>query len=457
MEKILEFIKTNRSHPLALIGGFILILGAFISVDWYLELFIKNTGLRLSIYIFLCLTWWVIWWKMRIYMPRNKDGFIGVVISIRTEQNEQQVKIKNDFIRRINELANQNNLGDIINIIFLNQHQSERLIKTISKGLNTDNKRWLKTRKRIKAHFYIHGDVKERKDGEDKFFLNLNAFVIHEPISGNVRKRLKQDFDSVWFNKINFVKNFELRGFELTAELIFIGATYVIGLAALLSRDLELAIRLHKSIIPELEKLKPLPPNLKNLNKRLSHLLADEYQLLSRRTLEKDKNFASARQFLDESFKFTNKNYGGLLLLAIIQFLHDKNPQKSLQTISRAKSYSLGDGTWKYSKGFLLMHLEKFNEGYIVYEKIANNSFVDEDDRVNQVIKFNEDYLLQHPEHIQSFFINAYLELKKKNNLPRAYDFFEKFMKEAEGQPKYKFLIDKSKLYFLEIKTQMGI
>lgn len=457
MDKIFELVKENKTHPLALFGGVILLWASLIFIDRFLNLFILNPLIRLSIYIFLTLVWVFIWWRIRVYLPVNKKGYIGLIIAIRTENNKQKIRLKNDFTRKIKELVKDKGLSDTINIIFLNQLHTSKLTSCIDKGFSKDNKRWIKIRNKVKGHFYIYGDIKERKDVEEKYFLNLEAFVLHPPLQNQNHSRIKLDFMSIWAKKISFLEKLEFKGFEFSAELVFLAVLYITGLAALFSGDYFLAYELHKNLKTEFNKITPLPPNLVKIKKQLSVLLAEECFLIARYKYDIDADLKSAETYLTKSLNYTNKNYGGFLLKAIIEFLSYSDPKKALSTINRAKSYSREDGTWRYSQAFLLMHLEDFDKGVMAYDKIIKNSYYGEPYTLYQVYEFNRKFLENNPSHLQSLFIIGYLKYKKEKNYPEALGYFEKFKKDAIGKDKFNYLIKKCESCLVELNTYMKL
>jgi hypothetical protein len=455
-DKATEYIKENYTHPMAIVLGLILLTAVFVWIDDFLSKFITTPIHRFWLYLFLAVILISVWLYLRYHFPVNKRTKLGVLIAITSENKKQKIRIKNDFVKQLKELIQQNGLSDLINIIHLDQAKSKSFIRTISKK-DSQKKAWQKISKKIKAHFYIYGDIKERMDGNNKYFLDLSSTIIHYPFNPLKKTAMSNSINEVWIKNHIIEENLEFKGFKITAELTFYGVRYIIGMAAFLSGDPYLALQLHENLYDDLESQKKLNKISPKFAFKLKSLISDECLVISRHQLESTKDYNSARAYLKKSTSFSNENYGGLLLKAILEYSLDKNPNKALKTIERAKAYCKGDATWKYSKAFLLFNLKKFQEGYSVYENIARNKFPMEIDRINQVIRFNEELLKSQPDHIQSIFIIGYLYLKKLENAPLALESLEKFLEKAKHKEDYFFLIDKAKQLLKETKQILEI
>jgi hypothetical protein len=101
------------------------------------------------------------------------------------------------------------------------------------------------------------------------------------------------------------------------------------------------------------------------------------------------------------------------------------------------------------------MYLEKFEKGFKIYQRIENSTFPGEDIIVEQVLKFNENLLLEDPKRIQCHYILGFIYWKKKQNLPMGFEHFENFIKKSRNISTYKFLHDKAKVFFDELSDQM--
>jgi len=459
-EKALNYILENFPKKRALLTGNTLLLLLFSSLDGFFEKVAPNPSYRFSAYLVIGLLFTLYWLHQRNSLPKNKKGYVGIVISINTESKEQELRIKNDFAGRLGKLILENKLENIVNVITLNNFQAKRVSNVLSeyaknKRGKTESKDWKEINKAINGHFFVYGEIRERKDGEDKYFLSLDALVVHKPVNQAVQNEITQDFLQVWYKQISFEEKLEFRGFEFTADSTFVAVKYIVGIAALVSGDIPLALSLHTKLNtdPYLKKFQQLP-NMRIIRKRLKGLLVNENYLMAR-LLHTEGDVVGAKAYLEKSMSM-QKGYGGLLFRAIIEFLNDNNPTKALSSVNEAKRFARNDGTWRYSEAFLLMYLEKFEQALAVYRVISEYRYDGEEFILNDVYQFNEDFIRQNPDQIQSLFILGYLKYKKDSNYAEAYSWFEKFLNKA-SPAKHQVLIQDAVSYKTELEVIMQI
>ncbi len=460
MEASIKYILENLPKKRALFIGFFVLLSSFLLLDNFIEKICSDPLYRFLIYLLVFIEWFIFWFYKKKVLPKNSKSKIGLVICINAENDKQKIRIKNDFAGRLDKLILGNNLGKIVNIIFLNSYQAERVSKILDQYVKNKHgkeelKNWNSTQKSMRSHFFIYGNIKERQDMENKYFIDLEALVVHAPVNVSVKKQIKKEFLSVWYKQISFQEKIEFRGFEFAADSIFVAVEYIVGIAALVSGDIELALKLHNNLNnnPYFQKFTPLPPNLKHAKEELKNLLTEENYLLAR-YYYKQNNLEKCYNCLNQSF-LIQQSYGALLLRSIIEFCNENNPEKALNTIYESKKLAKNDGTWRYSEGFLLMYLEKYDKAVKVYKKIIENSYPGEESTLKEVYEFNDNILKNNPEKVQLFFVLGYLKYKKDSNYPEAYDYFEEFLSKANN--KYDFLIEKAISYKAELEQKMKI
>jgi tetratricopeptide (TPR) repeat protein len=461
-DRILNYIKDNFSRKTAFFCGLLGFLIFFASIDGFIEKFAPIAPYRGITYLAICVAWFVFWLYKRNHLPKNRHGYIGIVICVETENDKQKNRLKNDFVRRIRELIVQKNLKNIVNVILLTNYQAEYAINVLDEYVrNKHNKKadqeWQKIRKRTQGHFFIYGGIKERQDGENRYYLDLEALVIHAPVQFPVQKQIVQDFLSVWYKQISFQEKIEFKGFIFAADAVFIAVQYVVGIAALVSGNITLALELHTGLNgdPYFTRFNPLPPNLQNVKKKLKVLLAEENFLVAK-SFSQQNLFPEAEKYMEQSLGI-EPNYGAYLLKSIIEFSHKHNPDESLKCVYRAKDLAGSDGTWRYNEGFLLMYMERFNDALKVYYKIAETSYIGEENILVEIYRFNETFLEKHPDKIQSYFIMGFLKYKKELNYPGGLEYLEKFISASVSDGKYRILNDKAKEYQGELKKIMNL
>src|SRR3989339_350665 len=355
----------NKFHKVpGLFFSLIILVLSFIFIHQFIRNDFDYEWLFLIIFI---LGTMVSWFFYRFYLPKNKDGKLGVVIAIYVDESYDKIKLKNNFIRVLRKKLKNEAVSKYIKLIVLKNHFCESLdspadIEKINESIN--------------ANLFIYGDVRCANDLENKIFINLNGYVTHYPVNLNISK-----------------------------ELAF-----------------------HFSLDHEIESFaKPLPQNLKILKNKIPFILSNECLLLSRFFYNKD-NVRKSRVWLNESFKYNNNNYGFWLLKAIYEF-RDNNVQESLASIKMAEKYSGGNYyEWLYSKVFLLLWLDKYEEAFKACKKLSSLTFLNEDFTVLEVENFNLKLCENNSDKPVIYFWLGYLNLRKKNDLKCAKIYFEYFM-----------------------------
>jgi hypothetical protein len=143
-------------------------------------------------------------------------------------------------------------------------------------------KRCKKFDKKIRGRFYIWGDIKERYDIDKKYFIETNALVKYVPIDFSRSDEIRDNLNNIYRRQIVFDERVEFVGFRLIANIIFLSARYIIGIASLYSYDLFTALKLHEGLKEELEnRFSPLPPSLIRVSEHLKVLVSREYYLIA--------------------------------------------------------------------------------------------------------------------------------------------------------------------------------
>ena len=275
-----------------------MILLGLIPVDSLLDDLIEKVEIRYICYIPIIIAWIIFWFYKKNWLPKNKKNQIGLVICIETENDKQKLRLKNDFIKGINSLIDKHNLNSVVNIIHLQNYNSLRVGNNLThfsriKNVNTiyselpesDKKvlkRFTKIQNRIQGHFYVWGGIKERQDGENKYFLDLNGLVRHIPLDNVTQTVFQKEFQSIWTKNIEFQEKMEFHGFLFSAELTFIAMEHIVGLAALYSGNPFLALEMHLKLENILSEKKELVPNWKFVSNSVKALIPVEYILLAK-------------------------------------------------------------------------------------------------------------------------------------------------------------------------------
>lgn len=442
-----KYIESNLSKVTALFAGAIFIILLSAGIDTWFGRLIIDVPTRFSIYGGLLFLWVCFWLFYKFKLPRNKKGKVGIVVAIHAETDNEEIRLKNDFLNKLSENINKEKFSEVVNIIPLRNHFSENL-NEISKVLELHRK--------IKGHFYVYGQVKRRADGEKKYFLKLEGLVAHRPIQIKTSDVLKKEFISVLPKQISFLETFEFRGFEFTADIVYLAARYITGIAAYLSGDPILAHEFHNNLQKEFGKFNPLPPHLQSIKNRIPALLSDEELLVAQRHYFRNET-DKLKEWLDKSLISNPNNYGGWLLKAIVAFMPTigNDPVTALESVKKAQRYALSTHEWRYSRAFLFFWTGNYAEALRDCKNLKEKSYPNEFVTWKEVEDFNLQLLKTHSDKIQLYFWLGFINLIKKQNLPLAYDYFSKFEEGADSS--MDLLKQKSSVYLSQITSEMKL
>ncbi len=443
---LLKYITSKLSKILSLVFGIALLVILFALVDNFIgKFFVSNH--RLIFYIFIIVFWILFWFWYRFRLPRNIKGKIGLIICVYAETEVEEKRLKNDFIAQLEKNLIAEQLHGLINVIVVKNHIAKKI----------KNAEYIKKiNRKIKGHFYLFGTVKRRQDGQNSYFLNLDGAVFHAPLDLKTDNALLRDFLAVLPKQVSFYETFEFRGFQFSSQIVYLAVKYITGIAAYLSGDPSMALRLHKDLQSEFRKLaQTLPPNLEMINKRIPLFISDENLALARFYYMKS-DIPNINKYLNEALKNNPNSYGAWALKAIKDFEIDNNPQEALKSMRVARKHSPGSiHEWRYSKAFLEFWLEKYKAALYECDRIAKSSYENEKLTIDDVESFNLKLLASNHFKPQLYFWLGFINYKKKKNLPEALKYFEGF-KDHITQDMV-LLKERANMYLGEIKQELEI
>lgn len=453
LEKLLYTPEEKLPQIKTLILGLVVVLGIIVAMDNLVIDFAKFAGFKIRPFLYpILLILWVGYWAFnKFHLPRNRKNKVGIVIAIYSENELERQKLKADFISKLKKDLQQEGILNFSEVIFLKNHFSNQI-------KDSDNPRTkLETiNKKIKAHFYVWGNVKKRPDGDEgeKYFINFQGYVIHKPISQNLSQVISIDFSKVLPKEINFLEKRSFKGFEASATIVHLAAKYIIGIAAFVSQDPQLALKLHSGLKDQFNTFRPLPPRLQDIRNRIPLLISDEMLWIAKWHFENNR-IDEMKSFLEKSLSENNNNYGAWLFKAIIDFMVDKNIDEALKSIKKAEQCAKNTFEWRYSKAFLYFWKEDYQNALKLCQKIKQQSCLTELITLEEVRKFNLNFLSGTNPKTQLYFWIGFLSYFKRSNLGDALQDFENFEKNASIN--MDILKQKSKAYLREIKQQMKI
>lgn len=454
MTEILKSIQNikedNLTQTKTLFIGVIALFLLFVFVDSFISNFLHDIKIRGFSYLFFLLAWIFYWFFNKFFLPRNKKGKIGLVIAIYSENERERQKIKEDFIFKLKDDLEKQGISDLFKIIFFKNHFSKEIMDSSNSRKHLEN-----VNKKIKAHFYIHGNIKKRNDGEEgkKYFINFHGYVVHKPIPQGVSNSISADFAKVLPNSLNFLEKRSFKGFEASAGFVHLAVRYIVGLAAFVSGDPQLALNLHDGLKHKFDFLKPLTKNLKDIRSRIPLLISDESLWVSKWHFFHNR-LSETRFFLEKSLIENDNNYGAWLFKSFIDFQVDKDIDESVKSIKRAKRYSSSSFEWRYNMAFLYFWKEDYENALRMCRKIKDQSYLNESNTLKEVRKFTLNLIHNYPEKSQLYFWVGFLSYFKDSNIVNALQDFENFDKFTD---KDILLKKESSRYLKEIKKEMNI
>lgn len=453
-----NYIRNKFHTPQGLIMSFLatflflLVIHSFIKDDFNYE-----WCLYASIFIFLIFCWVI----FRFFWPykKNKKDKTGLIISIFAE-NYEGVKMKNKFIKELQRQIIDNELNKYFEIIPLLNHQAEKI--KIKEDVD-------KIHKKIKGHIYFYGDVQKEYDGKDnkKYFLNVDGYVKHLPIPIPISQELSFDFRALLPKEIEFNEFFELRGCKATAKIMYLTTKYVIGVASFLSGNPFLAFDMHKNLVKELsdydiidrdKTLKKIAEfdfkKIRNIKNKIPLIISNETSMIAK-IYYVNNLFDKFKEYINISLEYNPNNYHTWSLKSIFEFEVNNRSDASFECIKKAKQFANGKFEWMYNWAFIKFWEGQYEDAYKMCQKISQISYPNEKITLEEVEQFNLD-ILKEKNVPQLYFWLGFLNYKKIANLPKALDYFEKFINGTHTKS-MEYLVEKAKSFLISIRKEMDL
>lgn len=405
----------------------------------------------------------VLWWYWnRAVFPKIRSTKGNIIIAIETENAKQKTRITHDFQKEIKKQLQQYNLENTYTVTVLHNHLS-RIIKkkiglytqSLKAGINNSNEveDFKRLKERLNVKFVIYGDLITRNASNSTYCLSLDGMMCHTPTTKEGKEKLNSEFKSLWKKEVTFLEENELMGFKENAEYIFFTASYMLALSSFIDNNYLHGIQIWNC----LEEFIRDKPDLKKYELKIRQLKAASYMLQSRMYYF-EGNFRESVVYRDKYHQIFPDEYNSCLNEAMRQVKLRNDQVTAMEFINRAeKTAPNDDGTWKYSKLYLLIKLGRMADALTIMDDILNSSFRNESDVVNQVLSYNQDCLVEDPNHIQTYFINAVCIFKKMNQPIDSYDKFEEFLQQTKDNDFWVLLNKRAQEYLIELDDIIGI
>lgn len=401
------------------------------------------------------------WYYNRSIFPKGKAGKQNLIIAITTEDSKQKIRITKDFASEIRKQLLTYGLDTYYNVITLNNSLSEKIQRKIqirNESIRSDlNKSegvdsFLKTARRLKAKFFVYGDLIRRNEGNSTYFMSIEALIMHAKTNDIDSKTLHEEFSDLWKREITFLEADELNGFRNNANHIFFTATYMLGLATLVDNRFEQGIQIWES----LEKYIKNNIDLSEFTSKIIKLKYQSYLMLSR-LFHFQGDYVRSIEMRERYHAIIPNDYDALMNEAIKQVTISDNSGLALELIEKARPLAGDDGTWKYNMLYLWIKSGDETTALMFLDDILTSNFKNEVDVINQVTSYNYYRLRDNADHIQTHFIVGVLIYKKLNNPTMAYEHLVSFAKLAEERKIFDTLKTRANQYVKEIHSIIGV
>ena len=423
LRESIDFVRTQWHRRSTLLVVLLFIAGVLL---WLfsgitLEKISLAELLTLSLVLIIISTIW--FFSRRV--PKAPKGRVGFAVAISTDTKEQRERLAKDFIDTLQDILSKGNLKYHFFFVEFPEYYALR-IKT-----KEDATKYLHI---SKCHFMIYGRARIRKiQDKDHHVLNLEGIVAHKPVPQEVSKRFSEEFAELFPQKLLVSSENDLLSFEFTSEWVNLVAKYIIGIASLLSGDVDYSQSLFEDLQQKIKNQMTNLPAITKIRQRLPVRLSDVYFAKARlaygewRQTKGLDEMSRVKQYLDKLKVVDPGNYGGHLLRAIWHFVTNRNVAAAKAEIRNCKSQR--EGTWRFSYAFLLAYEGKMDRAVRMYRS-AFRSYCEE--RVFfEVEEFICWVLEVEPDKIQLHFCLGLLNCFAKGDKARALKDFEKFLETA--------------------------
>lgn len=422
---------------------------SFLVVTYVLTLFVLLPAQLLNFQRFLFALagplLFLIWFANFWHLPKTKKGKVGIFLSLNCEDQQEKGRIEKDFVEEVKTILNSADKGEQFQV---------SVIPTAYTQLIRDLETAQKIRRKIRAHFFVYGDVSRRKvNGNDVHVIRNQQIVVHGSVPTQLSKILSQEMNEIFPRRLLVNVENDLLGFEVASRWFGISIRYIIGVAAFFSADFKFAESLFLSILeikdPETRANVPRLSQIHSLTaKRLSEIYIVQARILFSqwRDSRNTNIMKSMRDLVEKSCKFRKpkkNSYEIYNLLAIASFVLDRNIQAAKNFLVHCKNS--GDATWRFSMAFLEAYIGNLDSSLDIYRRALSKPVVP--GVLNEIEEFITWILEVEPGKKQLFFCLGYINQFAKEDFTQASKDWEMFLDWDEGNSQWPTFIEKVKAW----------
>lgn len=471
----IEGLQKYWFKPIGFVFLMVIISASELSTNSIIAEVILSPRRRLLFYALFLILGALIWLLSREYVPKASKGKTGIFFAIRCEDDEQRIKVKNDFFNRIKNQIRTTEMGINIQPVIASDQRSEMFavllddysdaIRKMNSQLsrkpnlivfpNKEHNRGERFHKKARCKLYVWGSVKERWKGKVQFYeFELKWISKHQPFSANLSEIFSIDASKVLPSEIRFEKQNELESFKISADLVYFAVKYILAVSMLMSGLYPASIDLLKELLDELNNA-PGSSGIIHMKNKIPNWIADAYSHMAK-IYEETGQLENALLSLNNSINYTRRNYYSYLLLGRVYFRLGDMPN-SWSAIRTAREFSKNDSACIYSLAFLYIYEGQFGSAVRFYQLAFDLTpqSIEQKTTLDSVLNFIREELQRDPTKIQLHFASGYIKFARIYVADAPAD-FEKFIQLAEGKSEMNYLVDIAKDSLQKIQSQIG-
>ena len=321
--------------------------------------------------IVACAVMWIVWRVTRL--PRVMPGRIGFGIAIQYEDSQHAEQLRSDFVLALGDLITSH--GNLFQFIELPVSVARRII-------NADEAKHFARQCRL--HFLLYGRARMRDlpDGASHV-IDLRGAVRHAPIKEELSKQLGAEFGAVLPNRLLVAVEGDVFNFQFAAQHIDAVSLYVIGTAAVLSNDLQVAEQLLLGAESRLRDgvAKADGVSRSVLRDRVRHRISEVYKIclarqIKRHTITRDvAAIKEAETIIENLRQYAHDDHDVHMMSAMAAFALHRDMETARKEIRACRKSP--DPAWRYSEAFLHAYDGDLQRAYVSYRRAFESPLSD--------------------------------------------------------------------------------
>ena len=424
---LIEVVRENWPRRRGLVLGGVVLTLAWVLTFAGVDIAQVSPGEWLALLVALLAL--VAWWAWSTRLPRHARGRIGIGVALTYEDPKHQRRVAADFVTRLRELLDDPARRVRCSVIEFPSGIAAKVATVEAATELAANSR---------SAFLLHGRVRLRNlGGQSHHVLDLRGLVLHAPIQQAISEQLSEEFGELLPRQLRIMEEADLFGFEITADVVDLVARYIVGTAAVLSNELDVA----EEVLLDLEGRLPAAaqnplPAVAKLRQRLPTRIGDVYKaklafLYRQYMLGRDEGLLEELEQLAVRILQYDPAYPGAHLnRAICAFMLRRDTAEAMAHVDKCRG--LPDPVWRYSEAFLLAYQGDLAAASGAYKQAFARTLSDPTVPV-QTEEFIQIVLDKEPDKVQLYFCLGLLNLKLKEDDAAARRDFEQFLARTEA------------------------